>query len=141
VSGRSVYHGSFNAANVAGAWQVSYFFISPPDPDRWTSCGLRGLSGGGTGQRARKLRVHGIACSNAHLLASDVVALEHNLRIPRSFTVAQYGTNTIGWVTNTFSCRGRVRIRQGKINPYGHETAKCRSQFGDRFRYVFDQSS
>ncbi len=64
-----------------------------------------------------------------------------NLRLPHHFTEAWYGTNTLGFLTNTFRCRGQVEVREGHENPYGHETARCRSRFGDRFLYAFDQGS
>jgi hypothetical protein len=64
-----------------------------------------------------------------------------DLRIPHHFTEAWYGTNTLGFLTNTFRCRGKVEVREGSENPYGHETARCRNRFGDRFLYAFDQGS
>lgn len=76
-------------------------------------------------------------------MADDLAAraYDHFLRIPRHFTEAWYGTNSLGWVTNTFKCTGTVNVRQGTENPYGHETARCRSRFGDQFSYTFDQAS
>jgi hypothetical protein len=111
-------------------------------PNRWRSCSLHGLGGRG-GQRPVRLRAHGTPCSDANFMANDIGAkpYDRNLRIPRHFTEAWYGTNSIGFVTNTFKCTGTVRIRQGVENTYGHETARCRSRFGDQFSYTFDQGS
>lgn len=140
---RKVVRGSVIAANVNGVWRGRYFFTDHPVPMRWRRCSLRGLGGRSTGQMPRILRVNGTDCGNARFLANDIGALAYrnSLRLPRRFTEAWYGTNTIGWVTNTFSCRGRVRVRRGSINPYGHETASCHTRFGDRFVYAFDQTS
>ena len=65
----------------------------------------------------------------------------NSLRIPHHFTEAWYGTNTLGFVTNTFHCLGRIQVREGPENPYGHEVARCHTRFGDRFLYAFDQYS
>ena len=105
-------------------------------------CSLDGLAHGS--QNADLLAVRGVVCGEAHYLAFMIGYLALNsgeLRIPRRFTEGENGTNTLGFVVGRFHCRGRVRVKQGSENPYGHETAQCATHFGDRFVYVFDQGS
>jgi hypothetical protein len=146
IDGGIVIHGgSATATLVNGQWQASDVLAGDQAPNRWGSCRLGGLGGHSTGQTPRKLRVHGTPCFDARFLTHDIGALalgDSGLRIPRHFKVAWYGTNTVGFVTNTFACKGRVRVRHPRRgNPFGRETARCRTIFGDRFLYVFDQHS
>jgi hypothetical protein len=142
VVGGFVRFGSALTEPSGSGWRVSGFYLGKPVANKWRSCTLGGLGGRG-GQVPLRLRAHGVPCSDAQFLANDIGGLpvSHNLRLPGHFSEWWYGTNSLGFVTNTFKCTGTVEVRQGARNPYGHETARCRSRFGDRFSYTFNQSS
>ncbi|MFL5883578.1 MAG: hypothetical protein ACJ77M_00790 [Thermoleophilaceae bacterium] len=142
VSG-AVRTGSLTVTPAGGGWQAGALYVSPPFPQRWRSCSRRGLSGHDTNQRPVRLAAHGVACSDAKFLARDIGArvLLHNLRVPRHFTESWYGTNSLGFVINTFGCRGKARLHRGDEYMYAHEVARCANRFGDRFVYSFVQGS
>ncbi len=141
--GRGIVKGSALMVPHGGRWAAKGgIFKIGPIPTRTRRCGLRKLAQ--ANQDADSLSAHGVSCGEARYLATMIGYRALNaptLRLPSHFTEGENGTNTLGFVTGRFHCRGRTRVKQGRINPYGHETASCRSRFGDRFRYVFDQGS
>jgi hypothetical protein len=143
VNRNSTIRGSAVSAESEGRWAVRYFFAGRPLPHRWKRCAI-GMLKGLPSSTPRRLSVHGVSCQDAQIMASTIqyrASTADDLRLPRRFTEARYGTNSLGFVTNTFQCTGRVQVRKGNPNPYGRETARCRTRFGDRFVYVFDQGS
>jgi hypothetical protein len=143
MRGNSTIRGSATVGRDRTRWVAMYFRAFRPLPQRWTSCNVGSLKGLPS-STPRRLEIFGVSCQDAKLMASTIqyrASSASNLRIPRHFTEARYGTMTLGFVTNTFRCRGTVEVRDGNPNPYGRETARCRTRFGDRFRYVFDQGS
>jgi len=123
-------------------WRLHGFYPAHPVPQRWKRCSVARLDG--PARTARSLRVSGVNCLNAFYIAAGIgsEALNNGLRLPHRFTEAFYsGSFTRGFITNTFHCRGSIEIRQGPENPYGHETARCRTRLGDHLTFVFDQGS
>jgi hypothetical protein len=143
IDGPAVRTGSVAVVPVDGTWQARDLYVSSPFPRRWRSCSRGGLDGRHEGQRPLRLSVYAVACSDAKFLARDIgrSALLTNLRIPRHFTEAWYGTNSLGFVTNTFKCTGKARLDYDAAYPYARETARCANRFGDRFIYTFLQST
>lgn len=143
VSHRGLFKGSALMVRRGRRWvPKGRLFTTGPIPRGRRRCDLHGLAH--SSQTADLLDVQGVTCGESRYLA-DMIGYRAlnsgNLRIPDRFTEGENGTNTIGFVVGRFHCRGRVRVRQGSENPYGHETAHCRTRFGDRFVYVFDQGS
>jgi hypothetical protein len=123
-------------------WHLLDLKVLPRAPLDWRHCRTGRISG--SAQFRHQLRVFGVAYQTAVPLAQAISRRANtatNLRIPRKFVEAEQGNNTLGFLTTRFRCRGRIEVRQGKPNPYGHETANCRTRFGDRFAYSFDQGS
>jgi hypothetical protein len=143
VSRRGIFKGSALMVRRGHRWAPKgRLFTLGPISRGWRGCGLRGLAH--ASQDADLLSVHGVTCGEGRYLASMIgyrALNSGNLRIPRRFTEGENGTNTLGFVVGRFHCHGHVHVRQGRENPYGHETAHCRTRFGDRFVYVFDQGS
>ncbi len=127
----------------AGArWHLAGFHVFASAPLRLRSCGTSRLSG--PSQSGYRLHVFGVTCGTAVYLSFQIssrASSAANLRLPKHFTEGENGTNTLGFVTERFHCRGRVEVRQGNPNPYGHEVASCRTRFGDRLKLAFDQGS
>jgi hypothetical protein len=143
VNRHATVRGSAAVARSEGRWKVWFFHAGPPRKHRWKRCSVDFLKGLPS-STPRGLTVYGVSCQDAQVMASTIQYRANtagNLRIPRNFVEARYGTNTLGFVTNTFHCHGRVSVRQGNPNPYGHESARCRTRFGDKFVYTFDQGS
>lgn len=143
VKDNATIRGSATVARERRRWVATYFRAFRPLPQHWKSCNV-GVLKGLPSSTPRRLEVFGVSCQDAKMMASTIqfrASSASNLRIPRHFTEGRYGTMTLGFVTNTFQCRGKVEVRQGDPNPYGRETARCRTRFGDRFLYVFDQGS
>jgi hypothetical protein len=144
VESRKVIRGTAGVApqRNSASWSVVGFHPMRPQPQKWQTCSLAGVDL--TSQRPRRLKAFGTSCQNARFIAVGIGyrALHGgSLRLPRRFTESHYGTNTLGFVTNTFRCRGHLRVRQGNPNPYGYEIARCRTRFGDHVTYAFDQYS
>jgi hypothetical protein len=143
VNHRGVFKGSALMFRHGRQWSPKgRLFAIGPTPRSWRRCGLHKLAH--SSQNADLLAVHGVACGEGRYLAYMIgyrALNSGNLRIPHRFTEGETGTNTVGFVVGRFHCHGRVRVRQGHENPYGHETAHCRTRFGDRLVYVFDQGS
>lgn len=124
-------------------WYTVGFHPQAPAPRRWRHCRTPGW----TGSEPVRLLVYGTLCPEARHIAGDIASravMSADLRIPRNFDEGEYQTNTLGFVTSRFHCTGRVRVIQPAVpenNPYGHETASCRTRFGDRLTYVFNQGS
>lgn len=142
VASGAVSSGEAVAKQVGAQWQVSDLILLPPAPDSWVKC-RKGGGGSANGQKPRAFRAHGVVCSDLKLLISDIRALplERNLRLPKRFTVAGHGTNTIGFITIVFQCRGITRVLQQGENTFGLLTASCFNPFGDGFTFRFTQSS
>jgi hypothetical protein len=141
--GRKVDWGVLLTKLVGTDWQVIYFLADKPALAKAHRCSTAHL-GRGPSQTPRRLRAHGVNCTDARILARQSAALvfQNNLRLPGQFTKTFYPDQySVGFVTQTYSCTGHVRIRQGNPNPYGHETARCSTKFGDGFTYTFDQGS
>jgi hypothetical protein len=124
------------------AWWLTGFQTQPPAPLRWRNCRFRRHSAGFP--EPVRLSALGVACPEARELAtrigySDVSPT--SLRLPHRFTEGEWQTNTLGFVAARYRCRGYVQVRPSNPNPYGRETAKCRTRFGDRVTFVFDQGS
>jgi hypothetical protein len=143
VTHRGIFKGSALMVRHEKHWSPKgrLFTLGPIHPSR-RRCSAHGIAHGS--QNADLLVVRGVTCGEAHYLAYMIgyrALNSGNLRIPHRFTEGETGTNTLGFVVGRFHCHGRVRVKQGFENPYGHETARCRTRFGDRFVYVFDQGS
>lgn len=123
------------------AWWLTAFHAQSPVPERWRRCAL-GRHGGFSVSPVR-LSTRGTNCAEGRAVAYRISAFDvgDNLRLPHRFNEGEWQTNTLGFVVSRYRCRGRVRVRKGNPNPYGHETATCRTRFGDRITYVFDQDS
>jgi hypothetical protein len=127
---------------VRTAWWLVGFRAQAPAPRRWRRCSIH--HHGSESSSPVRLSGYGTDCGEARELARRIAAFDvsqHNLRLPRHFTEGEFQTNTLGFVVARYRCSGRVQVRQGNPNPYGHETAQCRTRFGDKFIYVFDQGS
>ncbi len=124
-------------------WQAVGFHAEQAAPKRWRACEPPGY----TGSEPVRLLVYGTLCPEARHIAGDIASralLSGNLRIPHHFDEGEYQANTLGFVTGRFHCAGRVRVIEPVRpveNPYGRETASCRTRFGDRLTYVFNQGS
>lgn len=124
-------------------WFAVGFHAEPPAPRRWRHCNTPAW----TGSEPVRLLVYGTLCPEARHLAGNIASralTSGNLRIPHRFDEGEYQTNTLGFVTSRFHCVGRVKVIQPAVaedNPYGRETATCRTRFGDRLTYVFNQGS
>lgn len=143
VNRNSTIRGSAVVTESEEGWELQYFYAGRALPHRWKRCRV-GMLKGLPSSTPRRLAVHGVSCQDAQMMAGTIqyrASTADDLRLPRRFTEARYGTNSLGFVTNTFKCTGRVKVRKGNSNPYGRETARCRTRFGDRFIYVFDQGS
>jgi hypothetical protein len=85
-------------------------------------------------------------CARSRHIASDTVShalSSRDLRIPHHFDEGEDQTNILGSVASQFHCTGGVRVIQPAVaeeNPC-RETASCRTRFGDRLTYVFNQAS
>lgn len=124
------------------AWWLMAFHAQAPAPRHWRSCDIR--------QRRWeaaypvRLSIRGTACQEASELAHRISNLDISpttLRLPHRFNEGEFKTNTLGFVVSRYQCRGRVRVLPGNPNPYGRETATCKTRFGDRITYVFDLSN
>jgi hypothetical protein len=143
VNHRGIFKGSALMVRHKEFWSPKgRIFTIGPIRRTWRRCSLHRLAHGS--QDADLLAVRGVTCGEARYLGFMIGYRALNsgtLRIPHRFTEGENGTNTLGFVVGRFHCRGQVRVKQGRENPYGHETARCRTRFGDRFVYVFDQGS
>jgi hypothetical protein len=124
-------------------WHLLGFHAEARAPRHWRRCSPPDW----TSSVPVRLSVRGVLCPEARHIAGNIASralTSGNLRIPHRFDEGEYRTNTLGFVAGLFHCRGSVHVRQpgrGGENPYGHETAACRTKFGDRLTYVFDQGS
>ncbi|HTT93625.1 MAG TPA: hypothetical protein VMF55_03075 [Solirubrobacterales bacterium] len=124
-------------------WYAVGFHAEPPAPKDWRHCKTPGW----TASEPVRLLVRGTLCPEARHIAGDIASralTSGDLRIPHHFDEGEYQTNTLGFVTSRFRCTGRVKVADPRVlgeNPYGHETASCRTRFGDRLTYVFNQGS
>lgn len=122
-------------------WYAVGFHAERPAPKEWRHCKAPGW----TASEPVRLLVQGTLCPEARHIAGDIASralTSGNLRIPNRFDEGEYQTNTLGFVTSRFHCTGRVRVVDPigfEMNPYGHETAACRTRFGDKLTYVFNQ--
>ncbi len=145
-----IYEGRAIAVLANGNWTAVRVLAISRAPDLWVSCGTQGLTA--PGQSPVRLRAHGAPCGDARFMANELrfrASKSKNLRLPLHLTTGWYGTNTIGFVTNSFKCWSLIRVRlggrssfsTGRLNPYGEETASCSTRFDDRFIFTFDQGS
>jgi hypothetical protein len=124
------------------AWWLTGFHAQAPAALRWRRCDIRGRSG--DFPEPVRLSALGSGCREAWELALRIGYFDvssSNLRLPHRFTEGEWQTNTLGFVVARYRCRGSVQVRQGNPNPYGHETASCRTRFGDRLTFVFNKGS
>jgi len=123
------------------AWWLTGF-RSAQAVQRWRRCAMRHHRW--ESSWPVRLLTYATNCREGREIAERIGNLDvsqRNLRLPHRFTEGEFQTNTLGFVVSRFHCRGRVEVRQGNPNPYGHETAACRTRFGDKLVYVFDQGS
>lgn len=123
------------------AWWLMHFHAQAPSPQRWRRCGL---PKGRDFPESVRLSARGTACHQAEELALRIGYMDvspYTLRLPHRFAEGEWQTNTLGFVVERYRCRGLVQVRQGYPNPYGHETAVCRTRFGDRVTFVFNKGS
>ena len=124
------------------AWSLLGFRAEPPQPRHWHRCTYHRPSR--ELPEPARLSASGTSCGEARYLATMIgsrAAGSDNLRLPHRFTEGENGTNTLGFVVSRFRCKGEVEVRQGHPNPYGHESARCHTRFGDKLTYVFNQGS
>lgn len=135
-----------NPGSASTAWFVATFRAQRPLPMRSRRCSTHGTGGRTRGQRPISLTVLGRSCFEARRVARSISSsalTSGNLRIPRRFTVTDSAPHTLGFITTRLACRGRVKVLEppGFENPFGRETARCATRFGDRLTFVFDQHS
>jgi hypothetical protein len=124
------------------AWWLTGFYPQAPAPKHWRRCGVQRHSR--ASPEPVRLSAYGTTCPEARELAlriGDFDVSPYTLRLPRHFSEGEWQTNTLGFIVSRYRCRGNVQVRQGNPNPYGHETASCRTRFGDRLVYVFNRGS
>jgi hypothetical protein len=140
---KGIFKGSALMVRRHGHWSLDgKLYAIGPISRSWQRCGLHKLSPGG--QHPDRLAVKGVTCGEARYLAYMIGERAQNgvgLRLPAHFTEGENGTDTLGFIVGRYKCDGRLRVKPGTEDPYGHETATCRTRFGDRFTYVFDQFS
>ena len=120
---------------------------SPPGFLRHSHCEAAGLQKHDHSASDFKLRAYGVPCETAHYISGAMLTylVEHistdGLRLPTRFSYDSTEGQTLGFIVKRFGCSSRTTVYPGNPNPYGHEVAHCRSRFGDRFVFAFDQSS
>lgn len=124
------------------AWWLTGFNSQAPAAKQWRHCGVRRHSL--ASPEPVRLSVYGTACPEARELAlriGDFDVSPYTLRLPHHFREGEWQTNTLGFVVSRYRCQGFVQVREGNPNPYGHETATCKTRFGDRLVFVFNRGS